>query len=112
VRETKQKGDAVMEKKTIVNAALAGTLGLGLTAAGPAAGADKKDMEKCYGIAKAGKNDCGSKYTKHACAGQSKVDGHPGDWILVQEGNCKKIVGGSLKPHAKKEDNGESQNGS
>jgi uncharacterized membrane protein len=81
----------------IATAAVAGlfaltTLGL----AGTAAAADKP--EKCYGIVKAGKNDCQT--SSHACAGQNKTDGEAMSWIYVPQGTCEKIVGGSLKPKA------------
>ena len=49
--------------------------------------------EKCYGIAKAGKNDCGT--GKHGCAGQAKADGGD-EWVYVPKGTCEKIVGGSI----------------
>lgn len=52
-----------------------------------------KGFEKCYGIAKAGKNDCGS--STEACAGQSKVDGAKDAWIGLATGTCDRIVGGS-----------------
>jgi uncharacterized membrane protein len=51
-------------------------------------------FEKCYGIARAGHNDC---YTStHACGNVSKVDGDPASWIYTPAGTCLKIVGGSL----------------
>ncbi|MGB0697435.1 MAG: DUF2282 domain-containing protein [Rhodospirillaceae bacterium] len=53
------------------------------------------DNEKCYGIAKAGKNDCQTSNT--SCAGTSKVDNQGDAWIFVPTGTCEKIVGGSLK---------------
>lgn len=53
-------------------------------------------VEKCYGIAKKLKNDCGT--SKHACAAQAKTNADPNDWIFVMKGNCNSIVGGSLKP--------------
>ncbi|MHB1947650.1 MAG: BufA1 family periplasmic bufferin-type metallophore [Gammaproteobacteria bacterium] len=55
-----------------------------------------KGMEKCYGIAKAGKNDCGS--SKLSCAAQSKIDGDKDGWLAVPKGTCDRIVGGSTKP--------------
>ncbi|QLH41750.1 MAG: DUF2282 domain-containing protein [Coxiellaceae bacterium] len=55
----------------------------------------KAKMEKCYGIAKAGKNECGTK--THACAGTAKVDNDPNEWIFVPAGTCKQ-KGGSLEP--------------
>ena len=56
-------------------------------------GADKPGMEHCYGVAKAGKNDCAS--TGHSCAGQSKKDSDKSSWISVPTGLCAKLAGGS-----------------
>jgi uncharacterized membrane protein len=50
--------------------------------------------EKCYGVAKAHKNDCASKAAKHSCAGQAKADNSADDWIKVPKGVCEKLVGG------------------
>jgi uncharacterized membrane protein len=55
--------------------------------------------EKCYGIAKAGKNDCASTGNS-SCAGTSKADADPRAWIYVPAGYCERIVGGSLKAKA------------
>lgn len=52
--------------------------------------------EKCYGIAKAGKNQCGN--TRYACEGNAKVDGEKDAWIAVYKGTCESIIGGSLTP--------------
>ena len=52
------------------------------------------NMEKCYGIAKAGKNDCQT--AKSSCAGTSKTDAQPDAWISVPKGACEKIIGGKL----------------
>lgn len=54
------------------------------------------EMEKCYGVAKAGKNDCAT--AAHSCAGNSKTDGEA--WLNTPKGLCDKIVGGSTKPKA------------
>ena len=53
--------------------------------------------EKCYGIAKAGKNDCASTGDS-SCAGTSKLNSDPNAWLYVAEGYCERIVGGSLEP--------------
>lgn len=53
--------------------------------------------EKCYGIAKAGKNDCAST-GNNSCGGTSKISGDPKAWIYVPEGYCERIVGGSKTP--------------
>lgn len=50
--------------------------------------------EKCYGIAKAGKNDCAST-GNNSCGGTSKVNADKKAWIFVPEGYCDRIVGGS-----------------
>ena len=53
--------------------------------------------EKCYGIAKSGKNDCPST-GNNSCGGTSKVNGDPKAWIYVPEGYCERIVAGSKTP--------------
>jgi uncharacterized membrane protein len=76
----------------VIRSAFATVLAVGL-ATGTSAFAAKGDMEKCAGIAKTGKNDCGT--SKHACAGQSKADGGE-EWVYVPKGTCEKIVGGTV----------------
>lgn len=56
------------------------------------------DTEQCFGVAKAGKNDC--KAGTHSCAGMSTVEADPASFIVVPAGTCEKIVGGSLQPKA------------
>ena len=51
--------------------------------------------EKCYGIAKAGHNDCASA-GNNSCAGTSSKDGERAAWIYVPAGTCSKIVGASM----------------
>ena len=63
-----------------------------LAMAGPAPTPTFK-AEKCYGLAKAGQNDCAST-GNHSCAGLSKVDADPASWIYVPAGYCDRIVGG------------------
>jgi uncharacterized membrane protein len=69
------------------------TLGAAVFAT-PAFAADKPDMEKCYGVAKAGKNDCAG--AAHSCSGQAKADASPKDFITVPKGTCERLAGGSL----------------
>lgn len=64
-----------------------------LASASAQAADDKK--EKCYGVAKAGQNDCQT--AKSSCAGTSKVDGQKDAWLFVAQGLCERLVGGSLK---------------
>ena len=52
------------------------------------------NMEKCFGVSKAGKNDCQT--AKSSCAGTSKKDAQADAWISVPKGTCEKIIGGKL----------------
>ena len=56
---------------------------------------DKSDKEKCYGVAKAGQNDCASATGSHSCAGQAKADMAKEEWKYVAKGTCEK-AGGKL----------------
>lgn len=55
--------------------------------------------EKCYGVAKAGKNDCAST-GNNSCAGTSKVNADAKAWVFVPEGYCDRLVSGSKTPKA------------
>lgn len=54
------------------------------------------EWEKCAGIAKAGKNDCGALDGKHECAGFATLDNDDTEWVYVPKGICEKITGGSV----------------
>ncbi len=56
--------------------------------------AAKKGKEKCYGVVKAGKNDCGSSDGSHSCAGQATKDSEATEWVYLPEGVCDKLAGG------------------
>jgi uncharacterized membrane protein len=79
-----------MNQRLIVSSALASALALGLV--GQVAAQDK-GKEKCYGIAKAGQNDCANLAGTHSCAGQAKVDNDAGEWKYVAKGTCKSLKG-------------------
>ncbi|HSB23100.1 MAG TPA: DUF2282 domain-containing protein [Burkholderiaceae bacterium] len=79
-----------MNQRLIVSSALASVLALGL--AGQTT-AQAKEKEKCFGIAKAGQNDCANLSGSHSCAGQNKVDNDPGEWKYVAKGTCKDLKG-------------------
>nr|WP_294864273.1 DUF2282 domain-containing protein [uncultured Pseudogulbenkiania sp.] len=81
--------------RALIASALGAVVAMGAIA--PAVAAEK---EKCFGIAKAGKNDCASVVGTHSCAGQAKVDNDPNDWKFVAKGSCDKM-GGSLQPGKK-----------
>ncbi|APV52246.1 hypothetical protein BWI17_02430 [Betaproteobacteria bacterium GR16-43] len=83
-------------KQAPLNAAIAGLLALGLSAAVSAGPVEQpKGSEKCYGIAKAGKNDCGT--AKHACAAEAKTDNDPTEWKYVAKGTCEQAGGKTKK---------------
>lgn len=90
-----------MKTRAIVSAAaLAGMVALGASTAADA-GSDKKvEKEKCYGIVKAGQNDCGA--NNHACAAQAQTDGDPNEWVFMPKGLCDKLVGASTEPGSDK----------
>ena len=75
-------------KQAHLIAATAATLMTLALASAPAAAAEK---EKCFGIAKAGQNECASGV--HSCAGQSKVDMDKTEWKYVAAGSCKTMKG-------------------
>ncbi len=56
----------------------------------------KEGMEKCYGVAKAGANDCGSATGTHSCAGQTASDNMWEEWKYVETGTCED-AGGHLE---------------
>ncbi len=85
-----------MKSKSIMNAAIASVVALGLSGVATQAFADKMDMEKCYGVVKAGKNDC--KTATNSCQGHAEKDNDPNAFIAVPKGTCDKIAGGSTKP--------------
>lgn len=62
-----------------------------------AAGTDdaSTNFEKCYGVVKAGMNDCAT--AKSSCAGSSKKDRQPDAFVFTPPGLCAKLVGGNLK---------------
>ena len=82
-------------KRALIRSALAGVIAVGLGQAQAQDGPSTAEREKCYGIAKAGQNDCGT--ATHACAGLAKKDKAPDEWKYVAKGTCTKL-GGKLKP--------------
>lgn len=79
-------------KTALISSAIGSILALSVLSL-PAHAADPAS-EKCYGLAKASKNDCAG--AGHACAGQAKADGSGKEFISLPKGTCERIVGGSL----------------
>ena len=75
----------------IASSALASVLAMGLL--NTASAADAAGKEKCFGVAKAGQNDCANLSGTHSCAGQSKADMGADEWKYVAKGTCKDMKG-------------------
>jgi len=86
--------------KKIAQAAIASVIALGsLATTQTAFAADAPKHIKCYGIAAAGKNDCGS--VAGSCSGTVKEAKACYAWIYAPKGVCEKIAGSSVdKPAA------------
>jgi uncharacterized membrane protein len=82
-----------MTSKTAIIAAAVGSL---FVLNAPAFSADNGNFEKCYGLAKAGKNDCAG--AAHACSGQSTKNASAKEFVKLPKGTCERLVGGSLTP--------------
>src|SRR3954470_4649545 len=82
-----------MDTRTkLINTAIASVLALAVLPDANAQAADSKaEREKCYGIAKAGQNDCGT--ARHSCAGKATKDNATDEWKYVPKGTCEKVGG-------------------
>ncbi len=86
-----------MNNRHLLSAAISSLLALGLTTSTASAADKKMDMEKCFGVAKAGKNDCSSSKSAHSCAGQGTKNNDPADFVAVPKGTCEKLANGTLE---------------
>jgi uncharacterized membrane protein len=91
----------VMNRSHVAAAIAIAALAAGAARAAENMSKDGKDMEKCYGVALAGKNDCAAG-PGTTCAGTAKVDYQGNAWKLVPAGSCTSIETphgmGSLTP--------------
>jgi len=100
------KGLIMSTKKQLIKSAIASLFAL-TTASSIAATvsvSSTTQTEKCYGIVKAGMNDCAT--SRQSCAGSAKKDKQTDAFLFLPKGTCEKIVGGNLKsinPENKKE---------
>jgi len=88
-----------MNKHVLAKAAMVSLLSGGVllnTTAVQAVPDQPQFWEKCGGIAKQGKNDCGALNGKHGCSGMASADNDPNEWVYVPQGTCAKIVGGKV----------------
>lgn len=84
-----------MDQQTMIKNALMGLVALGVAGTATVQAQQAGPKEKCYGVSKAGQNECAA--GKNSCAGTSKVDNDPSAWKLVPKGTCQKM-GGKLAP--------------
>jgi uncharacterized membrane protein len=89
-----------MNKRLIVTSTLASALAFAVGHAAAATATPVAEKEKCFGIAKAGQNDCATASGSHSCAGQAKTDMGAEDWKYVAKGTCEK-AGGKVAAPAK-----------
>ena len=85
-----------MKTTTLISTAMASLIAFAALTSTTQAADHQDATEKCYGVAKAGKNDCAA--NGHSCAGQAAKDANGKEWIKVPKGTCERIVGGSTSP--------------
>jgi uncharacterized membrane protein len=88
--------------KLAIAAALGALLGAATAQANhhESMGEAKGDKVKCFGVAKAGKNDCAT--AAHGCAGAAKTDNDPSEWKYMPAAECEKSGGKHESPKAAK----------
>ena len=84
------------DRKTHLAILIAAAVGAAVAASQAQADDRQPASEKCYGVAKAGKNDCQTPVS--SCAGTNKVDGNRQAFVLLPKGSCEKLAVGSLTP--------------
>jgi uncharacterized membrane protein len=82
-----------MKNTALIATAMAAIIGLGGVVS---AKAEDAKNEKCYGIAKAGQNDCVT--ASNSCAGTTTSDAQKDAFLYVPVGICAKIAGACLAP--------------
>ncbi len=89
-----------MRRNLFIASAIVAALAVPLVSSSQAGPAPKPkfDAEKCYGVSKAGNNDCQT--ANSSCAGTSRRDSQKDAWIYVPAGTCEKLVSGSMQPKA------------
>jgi uncharacterized membrane protein len=81
------------KKQALISTAVSSLLAVGALAVSTQASA--QDMEKCYGVVKAGQNDCAG--PGHTCQGQAATDASAEEFILLPSGTCDRLAGGEVK---------------
>lgn len=84
-----------MENNRLVLAAMSAFFILTSSSAMSASVETAPSTEKCFGIVKAGMNDCAT--ATSSCAGSATKDNQADAFIILPTGVCEKLVGGKLK---------------
>jgi uncharacterized membrane protein len=90
------KSISIVSGTSLLASSLLGALALAATTANAGPAAQPNNSEKCYGVAKAGHNDCAA--GAHSCAGQSTRSMDKSSFVYLPAGACQKLAGGSLTP--------------
>lgn len=85
-----------MNKSLWIASAVAAVVSIPLVAANAGPVDPPAKSEKCYGVVKAGSNDCQT--NTNSCAGNSRADNQGDAWVYLPTGVCSKIAGASLEP--------------
>jgi uncharacterized membrane protein len=80
-----------VQRRTLSTAGLALAMGAALTLASAPAVAQSSGKEKCFGVARKGKNDCAAG-PGTSCAGSSVRDYQGNAWNYVAKGSCEKTT--------------------
>lgn len=83
-----------MSLNKIVKFAVTATVLSAISSVSYAAEDHHMEEEKCFGIAKAGMNDC----SPNNCKGHAKVDGQGDSFVKLPKGICERLTNGSLEP--------------
>lgn len=85
----------------LIRSAMAALFSIGTTVAVTSVAADMPMTEKCAGVIKAGKNDCGTSHS--SCHGSIAMDGDKEAWVELPKGTCEKIIGAyvTTSPYAR-----------
>ena len=78
-------------RSKLLQSAIASVIALGVAQSAESQDTQGDAKEKCYGVAKAGQNDCGT--ARHSCAGKSAKDNAPDEWKYVPKGTCTQMGG-------------------
>ena len=81
-------------KTAMLAAAIGGLVAFAAPVAFAADDGKAAATEKCYGVSKAGKNDCAG--AAHSCQGEAKKDADAREWVKLPKGTCERLAGGSL----------------